>query len=120
MQLLLCSLSYVCMLRSELREERQKKRESRSMLDAVCVPPLGEKYSPMPCTQKCRSASSQLCVLCSRQSRGLQLACSPLAHLYIETKIYVCDSVVVVECMKEGSKVAAPDLLTLLHLYARV
>ena len=84
--------------------------------------------------------NTELCVLCSRQSSGLQLACSTLAHLHIETQnlfvcvcvfecvcVDVCDCVCVCVsvcmcvcvcvalCVKEGSQVAAPDLLTQLH-----
>ena len=68
------------MLRSGLREERQEKREVRSMLVAVYVSPLGKEYSHAlhPKVHEC--INTQLCVLSVRQSSGLQLACSPLAH----------------------------------------
>ena len=57
-------------------DERLKKRESRSMLDAVCLPPLGNKYISMPYKQKCMSASIQGCVFCVQ---GRAVGCSLLA-----------------------------------------
>ena len=57
-------------------DERQKKRESRSMLNAACLPPLGNKYISMPYNQKCMSASIQGCVFCVQ---GRAVGCSLLA-----------------------------------------
>ena len=59
----------------ECTERRKReKRESRSMLDAVCVPSLGKEYSHAlhPKVHEC--INTELCVLCARQSSGLQLA----------------------------------------------
>ena len=81
---------------------KREKREFRSMLVAVCVSSLGKEYSHVlhPKVHEC--ISTELCVLCSRQSSGLQLACSTLAHLNIETQIcscvYVCLSVCLYVC----------------------
>ena len=60
--------------------KKTKYREFRSMLDAVCVPPLGKEYSPMPYTQKCMSASTQSCVFCVQ---GRAVGCSLLALLLL-------------------------------------
>ena len=65
----------------ECTERRKReKRESRSMLDAVCVPPLGKEYSPMPYTQNCMSALTQSCVFCKQ---GRTVGCSLLALLML-------------------------------------
>jgi len=64
------------MLRSVLREERQKKREFRSMLDAVfvCASFVDENqpHALHPNVHEC--INTRLFVLCARQSSGLQLA----------------------------------------------
>ena len=98
MQLLICSLSYIYMLLCVLREEREKEREFRSMLDAVCVSVVERKqpYALHPKVYEC--INTELCVLCARQSSGLQLACSTIAHLNIETQKGVCG------CVYEGGQ----------------
>ena len=64
-----------------------------------------------------------VCFVCKAEHWVPAFSLSTHAYLYIETQmcVWLCvfDSVFVVECMKEGSQVAVPDLLTLLHLYAQ-
>jgi len=80
------------MLRSVLRGERQIKRELRTMLDAVCVcASCGDEIQLHALQAKVHwCINTRLCVVCARQSSGLQLACSLFAHFNIETQICVC------------------------------
>ena len=64
--------------------------EIRNMLDAVCLPPLGKEYSHASHPKVHEFINTELCVLCARQSSGLQLDCSPLSHSNIEIQICVC------------------------------
>ena len=82
----------------------------------MCLP-WKNKYSHALNSNMQQCINIDLCVLLARQSSGLQLACSPPAHSHLETQmcVYVCVCEAV--CMKEGSQVQAPDLLTQLQLY---
>jgi len=62
LQLLTCSLIYIFMLRSVLREERQK-RVFKSMMDAVCSS-LGAKIQPQDLhTKVLECFNTDLCVM---------------------------------------------------------
>jgi len=90
LQLLIFSLSYICMLRSVLREERQKKRGAQEHAGCFVCASLGEEIQPHALPPKVHECiNTRLCVLCARQSSELQFACSPLAHLHIKTQICV-------------------------------
>ena len=84
----------------------------------VCAPPLDKECSDAMHTKVHECINTRLCVLCARQSSGLQLDCSPLAHQIWKLK-YVCVCVAVAVCMKEDRQIEAPDLLTQLQLYAQ-
>ena len=83
----------------------------------MCAPPLDKGCSHAMHTKVIECINTRQCVLSARQRSGLQLDCSPLAHLKIETKICLCVAVAV--CMKEGRQIEAPDLLTQLQLYSQ-
>ena len=78
---------------------KREKREFRSILFAVCVSPLRKENSHALHPKVHESIITELCVLCARQSSGLQLACFTLAHLNIETQICSCEYVCLSVCV---------------------
>ena len=79
-----------CILRSSLREQWQKKGAQEQAGCCECDS-LGEEIHPHDLQPKLHECIiTRLCVLCATQSSGLQLACSPLCHLNIETQMCVC------------------------------
>jgi len=73
--LLIFSLIYICMLRGSLREERQKKSGAQEHAGCCVCASLGEEIQPHALQPKVHECiNTRLCVLCARQSSGLQLA----------------------------------------------
>jgi len=101
------------MLRSVLREESEEQKGAQEHAGCCVCISLWEGTSHDLKSKVHECITTELCVFFARQSSKNQLACTPLAYLKNRNPnvcVFVCMSMAV--CMKQGSQVSSPDLLT--------